>query len=547
MPKSNIEDAQTHYKLGIAFQTLGKLRKAVSSYIQALKLKPEFAEAHCNLGTVVESLGKLREAEASYRLAIKYKPDFDEAHCNLGTLVKSLGKLREAEASYRLAIKYKPDFVEAHCNLGLILHEIDNLDEAAASYMKAITLKPEHINAQYNLGVTLHALGRLEEAKARYKKAIALKPEYFKAQNNLGVTLHALGRLEEAKASYRKAIALNPGYSAAYRNLTQLKTFEKKDEEYSKMENLYLDKTISDEDRCDINFALAKACEDIGDLAQSFQHYREGNLLRKKLLKYDITMDIQFFNRLKSNYAQLEKNSLKIAKNVNKLIPIFIVGMPRSGTTLVEQIISSHSQITGAGELPFVARFGHLIATSLYEANTNNLLDFREKYLFQLQKLSNKNPFVTDKMPQNFRFLGLLAAAFPEAKIVHVKRDPAALCWANYKQYFATKSLGYSYSINDITKYYSLYKNLMEFWEEKLDNKIYHLDYELLTASQESETKKLIKHLNLKWEKECLSPQNNKRAVTTASNSQIRKKVYQGSSEKWKKFKPFLKKAFDFI
>ncbi len=547
MPKSNIEDALAHYRLGVAFQKLGKVKEAVTSYIHTLKLKPDFAEAHCNLGTVIKKLGKLREAEASYRLAIKYKPELVEAHLNLGILLDGLGRLKESVASYREVTIYKPDHEQAFYNLGLVLHKIDNLDEAVASYRQAITLKPEYFQAHNNLGVTLHALGRLEEAKASYRKAIKLKPEYFQAHNNLGVTLHALGKLKEAKASYRKAIALKPSYSVAYRFLTQVKTFEKKDEEFSKMEQLYFDKTISDEDRCDINFALAKACEDIGDLAKSFKHYREGNLLRKKLLKYDIRLDIQFFKLLKSSYAKVERNSLKIEKNVNNSIPIFIVGMPRSGTTLVEQIISSHSQVTGAGELPFVARFGHLIATGLHEANTNTLLDFREKYLFQLQKLSNESPFVTDKLPQNFRFLGLLAAAFPEAKIVHVKRDPAALCWANYKQYFTTKSLGYSYSIDDITKYYSLYKNLMKFWQEKLGNKIYHLDYELLTTSQESETQKLIKHLNLKWEKECLSPQENKRAVTTASKSQVRKKVYQGSSEKWKKFKPFLNEAFDFI
>lgn len=538
---------EAYNNLGLLLHQIGNLDESATIFGKAIIFNPDFFEAYNNLGNVLKKLGNLKEAEASYRQALELKPDFAKAHFNLGILVAGLGRLNEAVAIYRKVIKFKSDYYLAHYNLGFMLHEINNFDEAVTSYRQAIALKPDYFRAHNNLGVTLQSLGRIDEAKDSYQKAIELKPDYFEAHNNLGVTFRSLGRIDEAKDSYRQAIAINPEYSVAYRYLTQVKTFKKKDEEYSKMQELYLDKTIPDKDLCDINFALAKACEDMGDVAQAFKHYSEGNRLGKKLMRYDISQDIELFNQLKSGYAKLERNSLKSESNVNKLVPIVIVGMPRSGTTLVEQIISSHSQVTGAGELPFAARFGHLLARGLSETNTNTLLDFREKYLDHLYKYSNQNRLVTDKTPQNFRFLGLLVAAFPEIKIVHVKRDPSALCWANYKQYFATKSLGYSYSIDDIIKYHSLYENLMGFWEEKLENKIYNLNYELLTIEQESETRKLIKHLNLKWEKECLLPQNNKRVVTTASNIQIRKKVYKGSSKNWEKFKPFLKGAFDFI
>ena len=212
-------------------------------------------------------------------------------------------------------------------------------------------------------------------------------------------------------------------------------------------------------------------------------------------------------------------------------MPIFIVGMPRSGTTLVEQIISSHSQVTGAGELNFAAQFGSSIARGLSDSNTDSLINFRERYLFKLQSVSNGNLIVTDKMPQNFRYIGLLAAAFPEAKIVHVKRNPAAVCWANYKQYFAVKSTGYCNTIDDVISYHKLYESLMVFWTNTLSKRIYNLDYEQLTVNQESETRQLIDYLDLDWDEKCLSPQNNKRNVATASNVQIRKKVYRGSSE----------------
>ena len=190
----------------------------------------------------------------------------------------------------------------------------------------------------------------------------------------------------------------------------------------------------------------------------------------------------------------------------------------------MEQIISSHSQVTGAGELNFVAQFGAAIAAGVTEANHGSLLDFRHKYLNKLKNVSDRKLIVTDKMPQNFRYIGLLAAAFPEAKIVHVKRNPAAVCWANYKQYFKSTTLGYCYAIDDVIRYHSLYENLMDCWTNTLSDRIYQLNYEQLTVNQESETRQLIDYLGLDWDKKCLSPQNNARSVTTASNVQVRKK-----------------------
>jgi tetratricopeptide (TPR) repeat protein len=361
----------------------------------------------------------------------------------------------------------------------------------------------------------------------------------------LGVTLQELGRLDEALASYTQAIALKPDYAEAHRTLTSMKKFNAQDEQYSKMLELYLDESISEEQRCHINFGLAKACEDLGDYEQAYTYYGEGNVLRKKLLNYDINRDIELFRKIKFNYSQIAQNILEPDKLSKNLMPVFIVGMPRSGTTLVEQIISSHLQVTGAGELNFAKQFGSAIATNFTEANNDSLLDFRSKYLDKLQNFSNGNHIVTDKMPQNFRYIGLLAAAFPEAKIIHVKRNPAAVCWANYKQYFVSKSIGYCYALDDVISYHKLYENLMEFWANTLSNRIYKLDYEQLTVNQESETRQLIDYLGLDWDENCLSPQNNTRSVATASNVQVRKKVYRGSSEHWKKYQPFLNGAFD--
>jgi tetratricopeptide (TPR) repeat protein len=531
--------------LGAVLTATGRTSEAVEAKEKAIKLAPNDAESHNNLGNTLQALGRLDEALASCRQAIALKPDFAEAHSNLGITLKELGRLDQALASHNQAIALQPDFAKGHNNLGITLKELGRLDEALASCRQAIALNPDFAEAHSNLGNTLKELGRLDEALASYNQAIALKPDFAEGHNNLGVTFYELGRLDEALASYTQAITLNPDYAEAHRMLTSIKKFDTQDEQCSKMQEIYLNEDISEEQRCHINFGLAKACEDLGDFEQAFTHYSEGNVLRKKLLNYDINQDVKLFEQLKSSYPKIGKNSLEPDKLSKNFIPIFIIGMPRSGTTLVEQIISSHSKVTGAGELNFAAQFGAAIATGITEANNESLLKFRHNYLNKLQNISNGNLIVTDKMPQNFRYIGLLAAAFPEAKIVHVKRSPAAVCWANYKQYFVSKNIGYCYAIDDVISYHKLYENLMEFWTSTISKRIYNLDYEQLTVNQETETRQLIEYLGLDWDENCLSPQNNTRSVTTASNLQVRQKVYQGSSEQWKKYQPFLHGAFD--
>ena len=314
----------------------------------------------------------------------------------------------------------------------------ENAEKLSLSITKEF---PEHQFAWKVLGAVLKETGRISEALTTCQKSVQLDPQDSEAHKNLGVILQEQGRLNEAELCYRKSIALKPDYAEAYRNLVLIKRFDSQNELYLKIQKLHLNENISKQQLCHTNFALAKICEDSEDFKQAFNHYREGNELRKKLLNYDISEDIEMFNQLKTNYLQIKQNSLKSKSFTNKLMPIFIVGMFRSGTTLVEQIISSHSEVTGAGELSFVREFGEPIARGLSNPNTDALLEFRERYLMKLQSVSNGNLIVTDKMPQNFRYIGLLAAAFPEAKIVHVKRNPAAVCWANYKQYFVSSCL----------------------------------------------------------------------------------------------------------
>ena len=212
---------------------------------------------------------------------------------------------------------------------------------------------------------------------------------------------------------------------------------------------------------------------------------------------------------------------------------------------MVEQIISSHSHVHGAGELGILHRFAAPLSNGNQIINSDSILEVRKSYLNELEKVSNGSPFITDKLPQNFFYIGLILKALPEVKIIHVKRNPAATCWSNFKHYFSSTGLGYSYDIEDTVSYFRMYQDLMSFWDDLYGDHIYHLSYDKLTLEQEPETRKLIEHIELGWEDACLSPQDNKRSVRTASQQQVREKVYTGSSDAWRKFEPYLNGVFD--
>ena len=574
-------DAEAYNNLGNTFNELGKTLDAKESYEKAIELKPEFAESYYNLGNVLKNLGQIHQAEKSFKKTISLKPNhiksynnlgvifqdsgrldeavemfkkaiainpkFAQAYSNLANALKELGRLTEAEASSSQAIFLKPDYAEAHFGMGNILNELGNLEGAAQYYQEAIHLKNDYASAYNNLGTTLEDLGQFEEAVINYKKAIELNPKFSVAYNNLGNIFKSLGRIEDAKLNIIKALKLNSDYASAHYNFTRIKKFKTEDEQFQQMLKIYLDKTNSDKNLCFINFALAKAYEDLGNYDRAFHHYNEGNALRKKFLDYNFNEDIELFNQIKKHSKVISQQSLNPNHLKKFLTPIFIVGMPRSGTTLVEQIISSHQMVSGAGELALVAKFGEGLVRGNSNINEESLLEFRKKYLDKLMSFAKGKLIVTDKMPLNFRYIGLIAAALPEAKIIHINRNPKALCWANYKQYFSKKGLGFSYDLKDVVNYFNLYKNLMLHWKSENINVFYDLDYELLVEEQETETRKLIDYLGLNWDPKCLSPENNHNTVSTASSIQVRKKVYKGSSQKWKQYEPLLNGALDSI
>jgi len=515
---------------------------AIRSYKKALKINPDYADAYSNMGNALKDKGDLEAAIQSYKQALKIKPDYAQAYNNMGNALKDKGDLEAAIQSYKQALKIKPDYAQAYSNMGNALKSQGDVEAAIDSFKQALKIKPDYAQAFNNMGNALSEKGDLEAAINSYKQALKIKPDYVQAYNNIAIALKDKGDLEAAIDSYKQVLKIKPDYAEIYRNLSNIHLYKEHDEYFLKMQSLCQSASVSDEQRCHLNFALSKASEDLNEVSQSFNYLIIGNELRKKILSYDIKKDIELFSQLKKSYPSI---ALQSVVESSDLKPIFILGMPRSGTTLVEQIVSSHSEVTGAGELSYVSRFGDPIARGAIKPNTKMILDFRQRYIEALKKRSDGKSIVTDKMPQNFLYVGLIFSAFPNAKVIHVNRDPVATCWSNYKNYFSDKDLGYCYDLDDIVTYFGLYTDLMQFWLGHYGDRIYNLNYDNLTINQDDETRKLIEYLELEWENDCLSPQHNKRSVRTVSQQQVRQKVYQGSSQQWRKFEPYLNGAFD--
>ena len=537
--------AEALNNIGNALLDQGKLCEAINVFQKALSIKPDYAEAFNNIGNALKDQGKMEEAIEAYTKALSIKPNYAHAFYNMGNALKEQGGLEEAIEAYTKALSIKPNYAEAHNNMGAALTKQRRLEDAVAAYSKALSIKPNYAEAYNNMGSAFRDQGKLEEAIEAYTKALSIKPDYAEAYNNMGSALRDQGKLEEAIDTYAKALSIKPDYAEAHRNLSPIKKYTENDKQFLQVQKLHKRDGLSKDTRCHLSFALAKMYEDIGKLNQAFSHLSEGNALRKKLLKYSISQDQALFNKLKNTQPNLSKNKLEVTATSGEVSPIFILGMLRSGTTLVEQIVSSHSKVTGAGELNYVSKFGSKLAVDPISVGPENISKFRDNYLSELSKVSNGKYLVTDKMPPNFRFIPLICAAFPEAKIIHVQRNAAATCWSNFRHYFVSDSLGYCYDLKDVVSYYDLYSDLMKLWQSNYADRIYNLNYETLTTDQENETRKLIKYLGLKWQQTCLAPQKNKRSVRTASQQQVRREVYKGSSEAWLKYKPFLDGAFD--
>ena len=544
---------------GAFYKEIGQLDEAVKRFEKALTIKPDYAEAHNNLGVALKDLSQLDSAVKSYEKALSIEPDYTEAHNNLGVALQELGQLDAAVKSYEKALSIEPDYAEAHNNLGITLHELGQLDAAVKSYEKILAIEPDYPQAHYNLGNSLRELGQLDAAVKSYEKALAIEPDYPEAHHNLGIILRNLGQIDEAIIRFEKALAIKPDYASAHFNLSSMKIYTASDPQINQIKSLLSTSNLSQSDRINLCFALARVYENLGKQDEFFEFLHEGNRLRKQELNYSLNKDQNLFSIVKKMF----NSPPSLSYEPSTIRPIFIVGMLRSGITLVEKIIENHHAVYGAGESQtFRKLFSLIVRDHLIQDTTtastiignvnmsisdmNNLpkkvfLSIRQQHLDELASLNVPENVITDKLPLNFRFIGFILSAFPEAKIVHLQRDARATCWSIYKNNFQEKGFAFGNNLEDLAGFYGLYTDLMDFWHQSFPDKIYDLCYEDLTTNQEEETRKLLEYCELDWDENCLNFHTSKRAVRTASALQVRQKMYQGSSEAWKKYETHLK------
>ena len=533
----NPDFTEAHYNLGIILQDLGKLDEAELSTRKAIELNPSFTEAHYNLGNVLRDLGKLDEAELSTRKAIELKPDYAEAHYNLGNVLRDLGKLDEAELSYRKAIELKPQYAYACLNLGLILKDRGNLQDAELATRKAIKINPNFAKAHYNLGNILKDLGNLQEAELSIRKAIKINPDFAEAHCNLGNILSIFGNLKDAEVSYCQAIELNPNLTSVYYALSKLNNFENT----KKYKNQIFSKTILNNkivvDQVNIYFARANFLHKEKNYNDSAKYLKLANKLKITLEPFNSDLLIN-----KSQLLLLESDKELINKQLDQQTSesIFIVGMPRSGSTLVESILSINPNVNDLGEI-------NILEDSFLEQQRDDKgLSLYESYLKKTISRGDKEYITTNKWLFNYQYAGIISSQIPNAKIIHCYRNPLDNILSIYRTHFATGNK-YSSSLIDCARVYLDQEEIMSKYKNRFRSNIYDLNYDSLVSNPDKEIKSLINWLGWEWEDSYLTPHLNPRSVLTASNVQVRSPINSKSIGGWKNYKDMLKPAIEIL
>jgi tetratricopeptide (TPR) repeat protein len=541
--------ATAHFNLAHALREQGKRAEAAAAYRQVIRIMPRSAEAHSCLGAMLHEEGRLDEAVAACQTAVRLNPNFAEAYYNLAIALAAQKKFGHATAAYRKAVEIRPDYAEAHSALGTALRACGKLDEAIAAYRRAITLKPDHADAHCNLGRALHDQGKSQEAIDALRHGLLLDGSSAEAHNSLGLVLRAVGKLSEGRAAVEEAIRLAPSSAKYRRHLSEMIRFRDGDSHLTDLERLLGEaNTLALGERTDLHFALGKAYDDLGRHAEAAQQWLQGNALKRREISYDAAAVDKVFERIRNAFSQ---DWLEVQQGAghSSAIPVFIIGMPRSGTTLVEQILASHPQVFGGGETKY---FGDALGETeeargaIYPdvASTMRGSDFADlggRYIAESLRLARPGALhVTDKMPSNFLFAGLIHLSLPNAPIIHTVRDPVDTCLSCFSKLF-TGELNYTYDLAELGRYYRQYQLLMAHWKRVLPaGRILDVCYEELVEDVEGHARRIVAHCGLDWDPRCLSFQDNDRPVRTASATQVRQPVYNSSVGRWRPYRAFL-------
>jgi tetratricopeptide (TPR) repeat protein len=570
-------------ELALALEQLGRTAEAVRAFDRASALEPRLSEAWRGLSENLDLLGdtagaeralarqlrastrdpalieaasalgdnRLGEAERILRERLKADPADVAAIRMLAETGARLGRYADAENLLTRCVELAPNFGAARHNLATMLYR-QNKNAEALAQIEILTAKDGRHPGYANLRAAILArLGEYDRAIAVYERVLADYPGQPKGWMSYGHALKTVGRQADSIAAYRKALEPAPTLGEAWWSLANLKTVKFTDADLATMTTALETPDLSDEDRLHLRYALGKAHEDAGLWDEAFAHYAAGAAIRRKQLDYDPEENASDTARTKAVFTPAFL-AARAGWGSKAPDPIFIVGLPRSGSTLVEQILASHSMVEGTMELPdlivMARRLGGKTATraestypeSLADLSPDDLKALGEEFLerTRIQRKTDR-PFFIDKMPNNFAHAGLIHLILPNAKIIDARRHPLGCCFSGFKQHFA-RGQGFSYDLTDIGRYYADYVELMAHFDAVLPGRVHRVIYEAMIADPEGEIRALLDHCGLPFEEACLSPHENDRAVRTASSEQVRRPIFKDAVEHWQKFESHL-------
>jgi tetratricopeptide (TPR) repeat protein len=461
----------------------------------------------------------------------------DEIYYLYGNILKMQNKFHEAIDAYKKAISLNNKFSEAYNNLANTQKKINENENATYNYIQAIKSDQSNFGAYFNLANLYRSEKKYEDAINNYQKVLEFNPQFVEALNNIGTIQLILGNFENGLKYFKKTIEIDKFHSESYYNYVSAKKITYKDEIFLKLKNFVEKEKTPEVQNFKMYYALSKSYFDLDNYELGFKYLELASNFKLNEIEYSFKKQSRNFKKIKKYFSE----NVKIPSILNHFnsIPIFILGMPRSGTSLIEQIVSNHSYVYGGGELDILPL---TIENFKWKKNDNfsdTIKIIRNEYLTKINKLSKKK-FITDKLPGNFKWIGFIINAIPESKILHLERNPMAICWSIYKSYFNNPDMAFTYKQEYIAEFYILYKDLMNFWKKKYPNKFINIVYEEFVEDYENNIKKIFQKLELNWENHLLEFYKNNKPVETSSFQQVRKKIYKNSSEEWKKYKEFL-------
>lgn len=544
------EHADATHFLGLIAHQTGHAQAARQLLERAIRLGPSSPLYRHNLAAVLREQGDQVEAETRYREALALKPGYVDALIGLALSQIARSQFEPALASYRQVLKHDQRNFDALVGSGGVLIELVRRSEAFACYRQAQALVAGDAERLHRLGLAWREAGAAEEAKQCFVAALALQPEFVEAHNSLGIALGDLGDLAGAECHYREALRLRPGYVSAWHNLTSIKRLAQDDVLRPSLHGLRDGfARLSSAEASMLHFVLGKVHEDAAEYAQAFEYYLEGNRLKRALLDYDEPRQARFFQDF-IRYFDPAFMAAHADEGAAGELPVFIVGMSRSGTTLVEQILASHPQVCGGGELQLLRRCLHLefggveddatLPARLVQLDGGGLQRIGRRYITALGELAPEATRITDKLPGNMALVGLIHLAFPGARIIHCARDPLDTCVSCFSKLFTTGH-AFSYELGELGRFYRSYQQLMSHWRSVLPaGRMLEVQYETMIADTEAQTRRLLEFCGLSWDDACLRFNETRRTVKTASLAQVRQPIYTSSRGRWQHYRGYL-------